>query len=66
MRALKCLTSGIILCHCHPSGNLQPSAADKQLTDKFKNAGDLLDIKVLDHIILGDNSYYSFSDEGQL
>lgn len=58
--------TGIILCHNHPSGNTQPSAQDKSLTDAFAKAGAALDIKVLDHIIVGHKSYFSFADEGLL
>lgn len=65
-RALEDLASGIILVHNHPSGNLKPSQADLKLTDKLKNAGQLLEIPVLDHIIFTDNGYYSFADEGTL
>lgn len=57
---------GIIMCHNHPSGNLNPSKADLGITQKLKNAAAYLDIQVLDHIILGDNNYYSFADEGTL
>ncbi len=53
---------GIILAHNHPSGTLKPSLADKQLTNKLKVAGESLDIKVLDHIIITEASYYSFAD----
>ena len=56
----------IILCHNHPSGNLQPSKADEELTAKIKEASSYFDIKVLDHIIVSDNGYFSFSDEGIL
>lgn len=56
----------IILCHNHPSGNLQPSKADEQLTSKIKNAALLFDIKVLDHIIVSEQGYFSFADEGML
>src|SRR4029077_15954838 len=56
----------IILCHNHPSGNLQPSKADEELTAKIKEAASYFDIKVLDHIIVSDNGYFSFSDEGIL
>jgi len=56
--------SSIILCHNHPSGNIQPSDADKKLTRKLRDAGELLEIAVLDHIIIGDDKYYSFADEG--
>jgi DNA repair protein RadC len=58
--------SSIILGHNHPSGNIQPSDADRKITDKIKNAGVMLDIAVLDHIILGNDQYYSFADEGML
>jgi len=64
---LKSLTTSIILAHNHPSGNLNPSEADKCLTQKIKNAGSLLDIKLLDHLILTpDGDYFSFADEGML
>ena len=56
----------IILCHNHPSGSLKPSKADEVLTDKIKEAAAYLDIKVLDHIIVSDDGYYSFADEGLL
>ena len=65
-KALDDLASGIILVHNHPSGNLQPSHADRQLTKKIVEAGILLEIPVLDHIIFADNGYYSFADEGEL
>ncbi len=64
--ALENLASSIILCHNHPSGNKKPSAEDKNLTQKLKEAGETLDIKVLDHLIFADNGYYSFADEGIL
>jgi len=64
---LKSLTTAVILAHNHPSGTLKPSEADKRLTQKVKKAGELLDIKVLDHLILvPDGNYYSFADEGIL
>jgi len=53
---------GIVLVHNHPSGTLKPSMADKQLTDKLKTAAESLDIKVLDHIIVTEASYFSFAD----
>jgi len=62
--ALEQNAAGIILCHNHPSGNLNPSTADRNLTDKIKSAGNFLDIKVLDHLIIADESYYSFADNG--
>jgi DNA repair protein RadC len=64
--ALKAAASGIILAHNHPSGALQPSHADIELTKKLSNAGKLLEIQVLDHIILTSEAYYSFADEGLL
>jgi DNA repair protein RadC len=64
--ALKALASGIILAHNHPSGNLQPSQADIDLTRRLRKGGELLDITVLDHLILSTGGYYSFADEGTL
>jgi DNA repair protein RadC len=52
------------VCHNHPSGNLRPSRADELLTQKLKEAALLLDITMLDHIIVSDQGYYSFADEG--
>ncbi len=60
------LASAIILIHNHPSGNKQPSQADKDLTKKLKEAGRLLDLPILDHLIFTDNDYFSFADEGIL
>jgi len=62
--ALKCLASGIILAHNHPSGELNPSRADKELTQKLKEAAKLMDISLLDHLIITAEAYYSFTDEG--
>ncbi len=62
--ALEMGATGLILCHNHPSGTLIPSDADKQITRKLKLAGDSLEIKVLDHLIVTESSYYSFVDEG--
>ncbi|PWG06545.1 RadC family protein [Polaribacter aquimarinus] len=62
-RALELASVGIIVCHNHPSGKLQPSNADKQLTKKIKEAGITLDIKLLDHLIITEKSYFSFADE---
>lgn len=64
--ALKANASFVILAHNHPSGNLTPSEPDKRLTNKLKQAGEFLDIKILDHIILTKEGYYSFADEGML
>ncbi|WP_338359637.1 JAB domain-containing protein [Yeosuana marina] len=64
---LKSVSVAIILSHCHPSGKLMPSEADKQLTEKIKKAAAFFDVKVLDHIIVvPSGGYYSFSDEGIL
>lgn len=64
--AIDSLSKGVILCHNHPSGNLTPSDADRQITEKIKQGLKLFDISVLDHIILTENSYYSFCNEGIL
>ena len=64
--ALENLASALILVHNHPSGNLKPSQADKDLTQKMKQAGQLLEIPVLDHLILTERKYFSFADEGLL
>lgn len=64
--AIEKLASSIILCHNHPSGNLQPSEADKKITTKLKDAAMIMDMQVLDHLIITDNSFYSFADEGIL
>ena len=64
---LKSLSTAIILLHNHPSGTLKPSEADRQLTQKIIKAGELLDVKVLDHLIITPNKkYYSFADQGVL
>lgn len=62
--ALETGATSLILCHNHPSGNLAPSDADKQITKKLKLAGDSLDVKVLDHLIITETKYYSFVDKG--
>ncbi|NVN94777.1 MAG: DNA repair protein RadC [Bacteroidetes bacterium] len=64
--ALENNATSMILCHNHPSGNLKPSDADIKLTKKLKEAGLFLEILVVDHIIIGDEKYYSFADEGIL
>lgn len=56
--------SSIIVAHNHPSGLLTPSEADRKITEKLKSAGCFLEITVLDHLIVCDDSYYSFADEG--
>jgi len=62
--ALENKATSIVLCHNHPSGNIQPCEADIKLTKKLKEAGKTLDILVVDHIIIGIEKYYSFADEG--
>ncbi|MEZ5017278.1 MAG: JAB domain-containing protein [Flavipsychrobacter sp.] len=64
--ALKANAASIILSHNHPSGNLQPSKEDTALTTKMKEAGSFLDLRVLDHIIVTKEGYYSFADDGAL
>jgi len=64
--ALSNLSSSIILCHNHPSGNDKPSENDKQITNKVKVACEMLDVALLDHIIVAGNAYLSFADEGLL
>ncbi len=64
--ALERLSSSLILCHNHPSGNLKPSDADIKITRKISEASRSMDIQLLDHIIIADNSYFSFSDEGMI
>ena len=65
-RAIEKLASSIILCHNHPSGTMQASEADLKITKKINDAAKLMDISVLDHIIIGQNHYLSFADEGIL
>ncbi|EAQ40832.1 DNA repair protein RadC [Polaribacter sp. MED152] len=65
-RAIELASVGMIVCHNHPSGKLEPSQADKQLTEKIKRAGTTLDIKLLDHLIITEKWYFSFADEGIL
>ena len=65
--AIKANASGIIVCHNHPSGNMNPSESDTKITRKIKDAGAIMDIQLLDHlIIISDGSYYSFADNGLL
>ncbi|WP_142783920.1 RadC family protein [Changchengzhania lutea] len=64
--ALECGATGLILVHNHPSGTLKPSEADKQITSKLKMASESLDIKVLDHLIITEKAYFSFTDENIL
>ena len=64
--AINDLASSIILAHNHPSGNLDPSDADKQITEKIKSATKLFDVTLLDHLIITDDNYYSFADNAIL
>ena len=66
LAAVRCSAAAVILVHNHPSGEAQPSAEDKQITHKIIEACRYVDIQVLDHIIIGRDSYYSFADEGVL
>lgn len=63
-KAIEAEATSIILSHNHPSGNLKPSRADEELTQKIKTAASYLDIRVADHIIVSDEGYFSFADEG--
>lgn len=65
-KAMECNATSIILCHNHPSGNLIPSQADKDITQKIRTAAAYIDVRLLDHIIVSDEGYYSFADEGLL
>ncbi len=65
-KAMELLSSAIILIHNHPSGNLKPSQADLNLTKKVVEAGKLMEVSTLDHLIVTDGGYYSFADEGSL
>ncbi len=65
-RALDSMASSIILCHNHPSGNNRPSSQDDALTNRLKQAGEILDIKVIDHLIVCPGCYYSYADNGRL
>jgi DNA repair protein RadC len=64
--ALKANCCAIIISHNHPSGNLKPSRQDEELTQKIKHGGALLDIRLLDHVIVSNEGFYSFADEGLL
>ena len=65
-RALEEDATSIILCHNHPSGNLRPSKSDELVTKNIKEAAKYIDIKVLDHIIVSEEGYFSFADEGMI
>lgn len=64
--AVLCNATVMILCHNHPSNNMRPSRDDERLTDRMKKACDIMAINFLDHVIIGDGSYYSFREEGKL
>ncbi|MEO9531899.1 MAG: DNA repair protein RadC [Crocinitomicaceae bacterium] len=63
-KALEKAASAIIICHNHPSGNLQPSQSDIEITNKLKEFGRFIDLPILDHLIITDESFYSFADNG--
>lgn len=65
-KALEENATSIVLCHNHPSGNLQPSKADEAITYKIKEAAKFLDIQLMDHIIVSEEGWYSFADEGKI
>lgn len=64
--AIEHLASGIVLCHNHPSGNINPSGEDNRLTERLHHSAELIGIKVLDHIVVCEHAYYSYADEGKL
>ena len=64
--ALLCNAVAMTICHNHPSGNVRPSSADDQLTEKISKACKTMDIRFLDHLIIADDTYYSYEDEGRL
>lgn len=65
-RAIELSAVGLVICHNHPSGDNNPSISDKELTHKINQAGDSLDIKLLDHLIITEKSYFSFADNGEI
>lgn len=64
--AMESKASAIVLCHNHPSGNMKPSDSDIKLTKNLVQLGDMLEMKVIDHLIIAENRYFSFVDEGML
>ncbi len=64
--AIENLASVIAVAHNHPSGNIQPSEADLKLTKNLVQAGKILDIPVIDHLIFTDHAFFSFADEGMI
>ena len=65
-KAIEISAVAIIICHNHPSGKTEPSSQDKVLTKKIKEGGVSLDIKLLDHLIITEKSYFSFADNGKI
>ena len=65
-KAIEMSAVAIVICHNHPSGTLNPSREDKQITKKIKDGGLSLDIKLLDHLIITEKSYFSFADNGEI
>jgi DNA repair protein RadC len=63
-KAIECNAAGLVFVHNHPSGDPKPSQRDREITETLLSAGNIMQIKVLDHIIIGDNTYFSFADEG--
>jgi DNA repair protein RadC len=66
MEALKHRAVSVILLHNHPSGDPEPSSEDRKITEKMKRAGELLEIRLLDHVVIGDRRYVSFAERGLL
>ena len=64
--AIECLATAMILCHNHPSNSKEPSIEDDMITAQLKEAGKIMDIRLLDHVIVCDEGYYSYGDEGRL
>lgn len=64
--ALSCNAASVIVAHNHPSGNLKPSTADEQLTQKIRQAGQVLELPLIDHLIIASEGCYSFADQGLL
>jgi DNA repair protein RadC len=64
--AVRCSAAAVALVHNHPSGDPAPSRADKAVTKRLRDAAELLDIRLLDHVIVGDSAYFSFSEAGLL
>lgn len=65
-KAISALATGIVLCHNHPSGSIRPSRADDDLTKRVGQAAKIMNIRLLDHLIIGGKKYYSYADDGKL